>query len=344
MTDLPIDWRAVVNEAIRRRKEEGLSQRDLAALAGVSAPTLNAFEQGQINLRLDRVVAILDSLGLFRWPDRGDNLDAFVGAARRRWQELTSDLPPDHPSRQPFGHSEQAYAIEGTDKEPALSELRDILALAPRTSGWTPFWVPTRVSIRPVINEGVVECWLGKPELDHAFEDAAHSDFWRVGPDANAYLQRGYQEDGPDLEAGTIFDVTLPIWRTAEVLLHAQWLARQLGAGPGDKVRFFARYTGLAGRRLFSWAKPLLNVGLGLTDAHRARSDSIDLGLDATVQEVDHDLERVTETVLLPLFERFGGYVPPRELFAGQIEDVRKSLAGVRVARAVARTGKRSRP
>lgn len=30
MTEWPIDWRAVVDEAIRRRKREGLSQRTLA--------------------------------------------------------------------------------------------------------------------------------------------------------------------------------------------------------------------------------------------------------------------------------------------------------------------------
>ena len=40
MTDWPIDWHATVDEAIRRRKEEGLSQRSLAALAGVSLPML----------------------------------------------------------------------------------------------------------------------------------------------------------------------------------------------------------------------------------------------------------------------------------------------------------------
>jgi transcriptional regulator with XRE-family HTH domain len=339
MTDLPIDWRAVVNEAIRRRKEEGLSQRDLAALAGVSAPTVNAFEKGQINLRLDRVAAILDSLGLFLAPGGPGGLEAFIQSARRRWQELTSDLPPEHPSRQPFGHSEQAYALGGVPSETTLAGLRDILSRAPRTSGWTPFWVPTRAAIRPTISEGGVECWLGRPETDRAFEDAAHSDFWRVGPEGNAYLQRGYQEDGPDLEAGTIFDVTLPVWRTAEVLLHAVWLARERGAAADTKIRYFARYTGLAGRRLFSWAKPLLGVGLGLSESHRARTDSVDLSIDTTVQEIEHELEMVTEAILLPLFERFDGYVPPREIFSGRIEELRRSFARIRVARATGKTG-----
>lgn len=77
MTGLPIDWRQVVDEAIRRRKADGLTQRDLAALAGVSLPTVNQFEQGEINLRFERVVAILDAVGLFVQPGRSDSLQSF---------------------------------------------------------------------------------------------------------------------------------------------------------------------------------------------------------------------------------------------------------------------------
>lgn len=325
MTTLPIDWRAVVDEAVRRRKQDGLSQRDLAALAGVSVPTVSAFEKGEINLRFERIVAILDSLGLFLWPGQGDSLQAFVHSARKRWEELTADLPQDDPSRQPHGHSEQYYAIDVPENPIALTELRETLARAPATTGWPPFWVPARASIRPVVRDGLVECWLGKPEAERAFPDAAHSDFWQVSRAGNAYLQRGYQEDGPDLEPGTIFDVTLPIWRTGEVLLHAAWLARELGAGADDKIRFFARYTGLAGRRLFSWAKPLLQ--LGLTEAQRARTDSLDLGIETTVGAVEESLEDVTEAALRPLYERFDGFDPPRELFVSQVADLRRNIA-----------------
>ena len=327
MTDARIDWRSVVDEAVRRRKQDGLSQRDLAALSGVSVPTVNAFEKAQINLRFDRVVAILDSLGLFVRPGESDSLQAFIHGARRRWEELTENLPQDHPSRQPYGHSEQAYLVESSEARP-LSKLRDLLAQAPATTGWPPFWVPTRASLKPIVHEGHVECWLGRPDVERAFPDAAHSDFWRVSRDGKAYLQRGYQEDGPDLEAGTIFDVTLPIWRTGEVLLHAAWLARELGSGSEGEIRFLARYTGLAGRRLFSWAKPLLQVGV--TTSHRAQTDSIDLGVNTTVQQVEQELGAIVETALAPLYERFDGFDPPGELFAGQVDELRRNIASGR--------------
>ncbi len=324
MTTLPIDWRAVVDEAIRRRKDDGLSQRDLAALAGVSLPTVNQFEQGEINLRFERVVAILDALGLFLQPGRTDSLQSFVHAARRRWEELTAELPSEDPSRQPFGHSEQAYALEIDGGLPTLAKLRETLAKAPSTSGWSPFWVPTKEPLRPSIHDGVIECWLGKPNVDKVFTDAAHADFWQVARDGTSYLQRGYQEDGPDLQPGTIFDVTLPIWRTGEVLLHAAWLAHQLGGEPGSKIRFSASYTGLAGRELFSWAKPLLRVAL--TEQFRARTDRVEISVVTSVLEVEENLAAPVERVLAPLYERFDGFLLPPTLVSTQLEELRQSV------------------
>jgi transcriptional regulator with XRE-family HTH domain len=323
MTEGPIDWQAVVDEAIRRRKQDGLSQRDLAALAGVSVPTVNSFEKGETSLRFDRVVAILDALGLFLHPGESDSLQAFTHSARRRWGELVAGLADDDPSRQPFGHSEQAYAFEGEQLQPSLNELRDTLGRAPASSGWPPFWVATRSSLRPIIRDGLIECWLGRPDVDRAFTDAAHSDFWQVSRGGKAYLQRGYQEDGPDLQPGTIFDVTLPIWRTAEVLIHASWLARELGAAPNDRIRFVARYTGLAGRRLFAWAKPLLGAGLGLVESDRARTDSVDLENIPTIEEIEREIEQVIQRTLTPLYERFDGFEAASDFIASQIEELR---------------------
>lgn len=324
MIDRPIDWRAVVDEAIRRRKEDKLSQRDLAALAGVSVPTVNSFEKGETRLRFDRVVAILDALGLFLHPGESDSLQSFIHSARRRWSELIADLPDDDPARQPYGHSEQAYAIEGQELHPNLNELREILARAPSTSGWTPFWVPTRPALRPTIHDGAVECWLGRPDVDGGFGHAAHTDYWQVSRGAKAYLQRGYQEDGPDLQPGTIFDVTLPIWRTAEVLIHAAWLARQLGAATDQRVRFLARYTGLKGRRLHAWAKPALGIRLWLGEGIAARTDSVDLESHPSVGEIENNLEQITQRTLEPLYERFDGLELPSDLVGSQIHELRE--------------------
>lgn len=59
-----LDWQELVQEAVKRRKAQGLTQEQLAILAGVSKPTLNQFEQGKTTLKLDSILKILGMLGL----------------------------------------------------------------------------------------------------------------------------------------------------------------------------------------------------------------------------------------------------------------------------------------
>jgi DNA-binding XRE family transcriptional regulator len=64
--NIQFDWQYFVSEAKRRRKEQKFSQEKLAVLAGVSKPTLNAFEQGRTNITLDSALKILKVLGIYR--------------------------------------------------------------------------------------------------------------------------------------------------------------------------------------------------------------------------------------------------------------------------------------
>lgn len=59
-----LNWPALVEEAIKRRKEQKLTQHQLAVLAGVSKPTVNSFEQGKKTITLKSAFKILDILGL----------------------------------------------------------------------------------------------------------------------------------------------------------------------------------------------------------------------------------------------------------------------------------------
>jgi len=59
-----LNWSGLVEEAIKRRKEQKLTQEQLAVLAGVSKPTLNSFEQGKTTIKLDSAIKILRMLGL----------------------------------------------------------------------------------------------------------------------------------------------------------------------------------------------------------------------------------------------------------------------------------------
>lgn len=59
-----LDWQELVERAKQRRKEQRLTQEQLAILAGVSKPTLNQFEQGKQTLTLASAMKILKILGL----------------------------------------------------------------------------------------------------------------------------------------------------------------------------------------------------------------------------------------------------------------------------------------
>ena len=84
-----LNWPAVVEEALRRRKAERLTQREHAALASVSIPTMAAFERGETTLTLAKAFDILRVLGLLDEASEQGPQDAFVREAFGRWRSLT---------------------------------------------------------------------------------------------------------------------------------------------------------------------------------------------------------------------------------------------------------------
>lgn len=324
MTQWLLDWQDLVDEAVRRRKEEGHTQKSLAALAGVSMPTVNAFERGDIKLRLEKVFDILGALGMVILPSEPGSLAAFVRAARQRWAELVAPLPPSHPSRQLLGHVSYAYEIEKGEVELPLGSLRTTFQNLPSTSGWSPFWGPTKDKIRPVIRDALIECWIGNPDADRVFRDAAHSDFWQVTGDLKAYLQRGYQEDGSgNLEPGTIFDLTLPVWRTAEVFVHILNLAKALDLELSAPIRFESRYTGLEGRELVSWAAPLRRWPV--SETHRSRTNAVKLAASTTILELMNNFGDVVHRTLTPLYDLFDGFDATSQFVEAELAEFKKS-------------------
>ncbi|NNM60426.1 MAG: helix-turn-helix transcriptional regulator [Legionellales bacterium] len=62
--NIRLNWPDLVKEAVNRRKEQHLTQEQLAVLANVSKPTLNNFERGKTTITLDSALKILRTLGL----------------------------------------------------------------------------------------------------------------------------------------------------------------------------------------------------------------------------------------------------------------------------------------
>ena len=85
--NLQIDWAEIVEEAHRRRKQQKLTMRRLAALANVSLPTVLRFEKNARDIQLSSVLAILGALGMVAKKIEGTLLvrDAGDGSVQVRF-------------------------------------------------------------------------------------------------------------------------------------------------------------------------------------------------------------------------------------------------------------------
>jgi transcriptional regulator with XRE-family HTH domain len=304
----PLNWRAIVDEAIRRRKAEKLTQKEHAALASVSIPTIVAFDRGERTLTLAKAFDILRVVGLTEEPDEVGAQEAFVRDAFNRWRELTSALPKNSPAHFPHGWYRFDYALEGDLKQPDLPEFERMLERAEvRHTGWPMFVTLTREELKPKYADGVIECWVASEDAGVkriASADAAHCDFWRAAPTGRAFLIRGYQEDSLDeIPKRTIFDTTLPIWRLGEGLLHAAHLAELLKRDEESEVtvHFRALYSGLTGRTLRA-----LRATLGDIEGRTAKGDEALLEAVVTTSKIKANLADVVYPLVSSLYERFG--------------------------------------
>jgi transcriptional regulator with XRE-family HTH domain len=305
----PLNWPLLIKEAVQRRKAEKLTQRKHAALAGVSVPTIAAFERGDQSLSLTKAFDILRVVGLIEEENFEDAQNSFVKKASARWQGLISQMPKYSPARFSNGWYQFDYHLEGELKSPDLETFKKNLVLANKTTytGWPPFLVVTdrKDSIfTPYPIEGVYECWL-QPRKD-SFNDAAHCDYWCADPTGRMFLIRGYQEDAVEtFPAGSIFDSVLPIWRMSEVLLHAERLALLLQKNPTSSlaIHFRAIYSGLSGRVLRSWSNPSNSTFL---EEGAARGDEVVLTAALLAKDVSTHLSQYIYPLVSSLYERFG--------------------------------------
>jgi len=191
----------------------------------------------------------------------------------------------------------------------SLAELKEVLdSVRGHETGWPPWWVPTRAEIRPRIRDDGVDCWF----KDNALNDPGHADFWRAEPSVRLFLLRGYQEDEITGQPGKALDLTLPIWRVGECLLHSSRMAKAIGA---SMIRFYVKWTGLSGRELKTVAAPDRLMPPGRV----ADQDSVATYVQVTPDEIDSGLPLVVQNLVSPLFELFDFFVPPLSLYVDEL-------------------------
>jgi hypothetical protein len=248
--------------------------------------------------------------------------DQWIEQCLGRWNALVSGLPPQAPERCPNGYYWVAYELTGELRAIPLSQFPELLQRSVvRHTGWPPFWFPTRRAIEPYPIDGVVECWLGRDNDPNAFatRDAAYSDFWRISPDGLAFLLRGYQEDGlEDRPPKTLFDITLPVWRMGEILLHAERLAGNLVEGPAT-VAFAVQFHGLAGRSLTCIDRRRL-----LPAGYVARQDAITQRTTVEAASIAPNLPEIIHPLLAPLYALFSFFNLPMALVTEELARMRR--------------------
>jgi hypothetical protein len=259
-------------------------------------------------------------------PPEPARLDEWIRSNRERWRVLTDALPDGTGPRMSHGRYSIAYEILGERRQIVPAQFPEVLRRSVvRHTGWPPFWYPTRAGIAPYSIDGAVECWLGNDhETRIEDQDASHSDFWRVHPDGLAFLLRGFQEDdgerqlgGGPVMPGTVFDITLPVWRVGEALLQARCLAANLFEGP-TTIRFVVTYEGLAGRSLAS-----INNRRHIWDGRVSHQETITLNTHIDAQTIDANLPEIVHPLLSPLYALFDFFELPMQLVVDELTRMR---------------------
>jgi hypothetical protein len=250
-------------------------------------------------------------------------VEQWYGTSTQRWRSLIQEqLANEVPSRYQYGTWSVAYAIQGHHRKPSLAELRDILVRAERhETGWPLWWVPTKEELKPRPVDGLIECWI----KDATYTDGAHSDFWCASPSGLLFSVRGHIEDayaqlstGSLIQPGTVFDVGVPIWRVAEVLLHATQVASDFSDVPVT-ITFKLHWEGLRDRKLASlyWRRART------VHPHVSKQDAVDSMIVLGSDQISPGLPEIVGLLTRPLYEIFDFFVPSAQFIEAEVANFR---------------------
>lgn len=219
--------------------------------------------------------------------------------------ELKVEARPAARDRYQHGTYSFTYQIDVQGDPRSLENLRATMSRIQGWTGWPPWWVPSKKNTPYAIGPGMLECWLFSDE--QMFPDPAHSDYWRASADGRLYLLRGYDEDSNpnQMEPGTRFSRSLPIWRVGEALHHAAQLAEQSSADTSP-IYFAAQWEGIRGRRMTSWPLPDDDPSASDdTESNQAGQAKVESSVLTDREELEQILPSVVERLVRPLYDAF---------------------------------------
>lgn len=304
---------------IRRPKPESAEPRNAAEWRELIDRCVRA---GRDDL-LDAIRGILDGREIQTLPSPPSEeaqLAAWADEGLERWA-ARAPISPTMIKLLPPGFYRVAYKLVGPMEPIAFPELLAAINKATtRHTGWSPFWVPTREGIKPYVKDGAVECFLGGEDPRRMVDDPAHADFWRVSLTGEAVLIRGFDEDSyPDrIKPGTVFDVTLPVWRIGDCLLQAAKFAAAVER-PDAEIVFSVKWSGLAGR-----AMTHVEGGRFIPEGFVAQQDTLDRVITVRADQIAYSLPEILFELLKPLYALFDFFDLPKSLVDEEAQRLRQ--------------------
>lgn len=273
---------------------------------------------GAVTLVEPRVTARANRVFSAPPPPADARLESWRIESEKRFSRASAEhMTSEQPQLFPYGSWEFAYSLTGKLPPLSLTELREALQRTQTgVSGW-PMWLVIPEAA-PIPYEGTIEAWLGPGSNLHAVTPSS-SDYWRASPEGLLYLTRGYEDDDERNERppGQTLEIGIVIWRVAEALLHAHRFAEALDAT--GTITFTARWGGLTGRSLATWAQPNRTP---LHKAYTAHQFGVAATIAAKATEIPDRLEDLVRELTAPLFEIFDFFVAPAALYKEEIDKV----------------------
>lgn len=255
-------------------------------------------------------------------PDSKTDFLEFRNSGMKRWQKLINNLPPDSPGRLDKGYYiVSIHPVESTLTE-SFDELKRRLTNARQIlyTGWPPFLV--EYDMREKINDNDhIEAWNGISTNDNVRLLSKHCDYWCASRSGQLFTVRGYSEDSlynrPEISAGSIIDLTLPVWRIGEVLYFASRFLDEFK--DVQTVLVNCKFTGLVDRTMKS-ITPDRSITTG-----PCSSDFVETDTSVTPQQFQGNMVEIVYQLLAPLYERFDFFQLTKLLVEEELNKLRSN-------------------
>lgn len=280
-------WRDLVKETLQRRKQEGMTQREHAALADVSIPTMAAFENEEKTLSIQNATKIMNAVSLFNDPSPLDFQNMFIDEALQDWQRIYKSSLPFY---------QLSYELMGDLKSIERWQLKQNLIKTVSYSKISPFYCPDKYTTTTETDE-----------IIH-YSDINTKHYWKASTEGRFSVIRPYEEDFQEtIVPGTIFDSIMPIWRMTEVLLHAKEMAHMMKKKEDSEiaVNFKATYRGLDNRILFPRSAPDIQSLFNLSGRY-SRMSTINLDISLISHEISKKLVPTLQILTQKIYDEFG--------------------------------------